>query len=265
MTAALFSDSGCRRVVSALRTKMRDQVLQGHIMHALLTYFRHQELDGKQAFCRASLMAARKLRGQRSLELFSRVDTELMRVTPLSLYHWMGSAYQERVRKKDKKVKFSMVFGGLVFPVGYREGLLLRFEQAVFNPLKPLVLKNLLARDITRDFPHVDFFGRVGIWRLSDDVWSGLLSILEHFCRKLTETVSRADLSAYDLTTYEIQGGFFGHLVGMLDYPVEERIRAQIKQAGDQENEEVDFLAILVCVQVCFCVDSARQIGIHVC
>lgn len=247
-------------MVEDLRGRLGDRMLQGEFLHVLVSFFRRQELDGKIPFYRASLMVARHLGGIKALDLFSRVETELIRMTPLGVYHWMGSAYQERLRKENK-IKFSMVLGGLAFPVGYRAGVFLKFEQGVFNPLKPAVLKNLLARDESRDFPHIDLFGRVGIWRLSDDVWSSSFSVLDHFCRRMSESIARAELSAIDLNSYERVGGLEQHVKEMLDFEVEERIRLRIRDAGETDDEKVDMMSFIVCLQVC--VHLTLQHGTH--
>ena len=261
----MFSEKGCRRFVRALKPKLLGKLFEGEFLVVLLTFIRQKEIDYGHPFCRAGIRALRYMCGENALEMYSRSDLTRKRIVALNLFHWCGSVYQDRTARDEEddgepedKVKFSCVLSGLPFQVGYHEAIFLRVEQQVFNPLKSLVIRLVLQSDEDTDFPHVDIFGRVGIWRISQDIWCGGASILEHLCRQVGEYVIESGIGNPNAESCKISfrrgKDHNTHLDHMLTYESEEEIRQTIKRVGgsrSKDTSEADQLAFLVCVQVC--------------
>ena len=262
--ATTFSAEGCRRFIDALQTRLfeNQKMFEGEFLAVLLDFIKEKEVEYGHAHRSEMVQAMRKLNGEKSLKLFASSDLKTQRVPVLNLFHWYGSIYQHRAQEKevgeekDDKVKFSVVLSSTPFQVGYGKAPLLDMEQALFNPLKDVVLKDLLSHHDEPDFTQLDFLGRLGVWRLTDDVWQALMWILNQLCTQLAVFVSETGLVGIGLfqslrwTQLEDVRNHNRHLDCFLNYRAEENIRECIKTATAEDHDTADMLALLVCFQV---------------
>ena len=257
--ASLFSGRGAKQVIADLQPKMLSYMCRGQALHVLLQYFREREMDLGLAFRRASILSGRIMQWKSCLDLFGKLEGSMKRLNALNLFHWNGSVYQQKSKgdedekKTDVKIKVSVILSGLPYVVGYSDSILLEVEQGQFNPLRVKVLRHLLSSDANRDFPHIDYFGRVGMWLISDHVWVGAATVMENVCRVIGRTTTSTGLGRTDYRDEHSFGNreaLCDHVTGMLKYSTEEHLRETIKKRSDSQ-ETINYLSMLVCVQVC--------------
>ena len=110
------------------------------------------------------------------------------------------------------------------------------------------MFKFLMVQNPDRDFAHIDHFGRAGIWRLSEDVWVAVVSLLGHVSRKVAELTTNSGVG----TDEPFEDSFHDsemHLANfreMMVYDVEEQVRAGVRSS----DVTADRLALVQCIQV---------------